>query len=111
VFIIPEDLELQQSTVTEFRPLMEPLSNEFQVTMNYANPQEHVTEAERNNRVIEERVCTGYHQLPFKPLPRLMIKILVTESAKKLNFFPAKNGISLYYSPRMTLHQRNLDYA
>ena len=26
----------------EFRPLMEPLSNEFQVTMNYANPQEHV---------------------------------------------------------------------
>jgi hypothetical protein len=42
---------------------MEPLSNEFQVTMNYANPQEHVPEAERNNRVIKERVCAAYHRL------------------------------------------------
>ncbi|KAG7373398.1 reverse transcriptase RNA-dependent DNA polymerase [Nitzschia inconspicua] len=32
------------------------------------------------------------------------------ESAKKLNFFPAKHGISQYYSPRMILHQKNLDY-
>jgi hypothetical protein len=40
-----------------------------------------------------------------------MIKILVDDSAKKLNFFPAKNGISPYYSPRMILHQRNLDYT
>ena len=95
----------------EFRPLMEQISNEFQVTMNYANPQEHVPEAERNNRVIKERVRAAYHRLPFKHLPRLMIKILVTESARKLNFFPAKNGISPYYSPRMILHQRNLDYA
>ena len=36
--------------------------------------------------------------------------MLVTESAKKLNFFPSKNGVSKYYSPRMILHQRNLDY-
>jgi hypothetical protein len=27
-----------------------------------------------------------------------------------LNFFPAKNGFSQYYSPRMILHQQNLDY-
>jgi hypothetical protein len=39
-----------------------------------------------------------------------MVKMLVTESAKKLNFFPAKNGVSPYYSPRMILHQHNLDY-
>jgi len=45
----------------EFRPLMEQISNEFQVTMNYANPQEHVPEAERNNRVIKERVRAAYH--------------------------------------------------
>ena len=36
--------------------------------------------------------------------------MLVTESTKKLNFFSAKHGISKYYSPRMILHQRNLDY-
>jgi hypothetical protein len=78
---------------------MDPLANEFQVKMNYANPQEHVPEAERNNRVIKEQVRATYHRLPFSCLPRIMIKILVIDSAKKLNFFPSKHGISKYYSP------------
>jgi hypothetical protein len=39
-----------------------------------------------------------------------MTKVLVMDSAKKLNFIPAKHGISSYYSPRMILHQKNLDY-
>jgi hypothetical protein len=33
------------------------------------------------------------------------------DSAKKLNLFLAKQGISSYYSPRMILHQKNLDYS
>jgi hypothetical protein len=94
----------------EFKPLIEPLSQEFGVAMNYANPQEHVPEAERNNRVIKERVRATYHRLPYSRLPRLMVQTIVTDSAKKLNFFPAQHGISPYYSPRMILHQRHLDY-
>jgi hypothetical protein len=39
-----------------------------------------------------------------------MVKILVSESTKRLNFFPAKGGVSLHYSPRMILHRRNMDY-
>jgi hypothetical protein len=39
-----------------------------------------------------------------------MVKVLINDSTKKLNFFPAKNGISQYYSPHMILHQQNLDY-
>ena len=89
---------------------MDPLANDFGVEMNYANPQEHVPEAERNNRTIKERICATYHRIPFKCLPRLMIKVLVADSAQKLNFFPAKDGISEYYSPRMILHERNIDY-
>jgi hypothetical protein len=89
---------------------MDPLANELGVNVNYANPQEHVPEAERNNRVLKECVRAAYHRLPCNCLPRLLVKTLVTESAKKLNFFPAKNGISQYYSPRMILHERNLDY-
>ena len=85
----------------EFRPLIEPLADEFNVGMNFANAQEHVPEAERNNRVIKERVRATYHRLPYRHLTRTLVKILVTESAKKLNFFPAKNGVSQYYSPRM----------
>ena len=53
---------------------------------------EHVPEAERNNCVIKECVRASYHQLPFKHFPFLMIKILLTESAKKLSgkerYFP-----------------------
>ena len=101
--------------------MIDPLSHEFNVGICFANPQEHVPEAERNNRVIKERVRASYHRLPYRHLTRMLVKMLVTEStkklnffpesAKKLNFFPAKNGASQYYSPRMTLHQRNLDYA
>jgi hypothetical protein len=32
------------------------------------------------------------------------------ECAKKLIFFPPKGGVSAYYSPRMILHQKSLDY-
>jgi hypothetical protein len=94
----------------EFRPMSGDFAHGFGVHMNYANPNEHVPEAERNNRVIKERIRATYHRLPFTHLPRLMVKMLVSESAKKLNFFPAKHGISKYYSPRMILHQKNLDY-
>ncbi len=95
----------------EFQPLLNTLATEYQIHLNFANPQEHVPAAERNNRVIKERVRASYHRLPYQHLPRLMVKLLVSESAKKLNFFPAKHGVSPYYSPRMILHQRHLDYA
>jgi hypothetical protein len=42
----------------EFRKVMDPLSarQDLPITMNYAATQEHVPRAERNNRVIQERV-------------------------------------------------------
>jgi hypothetical protein len=39
-----------------------------------------------------------------------MVKILAMESTKKLKFFPPLNGLSPYYSPRMIIHQENLDF-
>ena len=39
-----------------------------------------------------------------------MTIFLVMDSAKKLNFFPVKGGISQHYSPRMILHQKTLEY-
>ena len=70
----------------EFRPLLEPLQEEFRIEMNFANPQEHVPDAERNNRTIKERVRATYHRLPYQTLTRNMVKVLVQDSAKKLNF-------------------------
>ena len=77
--------------------------------MNFANPQKHVPEAEQNNQVIKGRVRAMYHRLLFLQLTKMMTKILVMKSTKKLNFFPSANGISNYYSPRMILHQKNLN--
>jgi hypothetical protein len=89
----------------EFQPLVHELQDVYNVSMYYANPQEHGPEAGRNNRVIKERFRSAFHRLPFKKVPKIMVKILAMESAKKLNFFPPKGGISSHYSPRMILHQ------
>jgi len=94
----------------EFRAVLDDIRDILGVQVNYANPQEHVPEAERNNRTIKERIRATYHRLPFTKLPRIMVKILAMEAAKKCNFFPARHGISDFYSPRMILHGKTLDY-
>jgi hypothetical protein len=114
VFRIYNTSGIRISTIhcdNEFQPLKQELQAVYGVTMNYANPQEHVPEAESNNRVIKERFRAAFHRLPFKMIPKIMVKILTMERAKKLNFFPPKGGISPFYSPRMILHQQALDYA
>ena len=77
--------------------------------MNYSNPQEHVPDAERNNRVITERVHACYHHLPYVHLSRTLTKYMVIEYTKKLNYFAAQNDVTKYYTPRMILHQQNIN--
>jgi hypothetical protein len=88
----------------EFRKAMDPFSarQEPPIKMNYTSAQKHAPRAERNNRVIQERVCAAYHRLPFTHLPRTLVKFLVMESTKKLNFFPNKYGVSKVFSPGLT---------
>jgi hypothetical protein len=97
----------------EFCKVMDPLSarQDPPISMNYAAAQEHVPRAERNNQVIQERVRAAYHRFPFTHLPRILVKYLVMESTKKLDFFPNKNGVSKYFSPCMIMHQEKMDYA
>ena len=95
-----------------FRKLVREFGNKYSnINLNFANPNDHVPEAERNNRVIQERVRATYHRLPFVHLPRNMVKYLTLESTKKLNFVPAKYGVSKYYSPRMIVNKQNLNYS
>jgi hypothetical protein len=72
----------------EFKPLKSWLQDAFQVSMNVANPQAHVPQIERTNRVIKERVRAAFHSLPYKQLPKTLVDYLVMEATKKLNFFP-----------------------
>ena len=94
----------------EYKQLIEPDQDKLNATMNFASPGDHVPEAERNNRTIKERIRAPFHRLPYKAMPRVMIRYLSMECTSKLNIFPAKGGISPYYSPRTLLNQRTFDY-
>jgi hypothetical protein len=65
----------------EFRAMMEKVKDNLGVRMNFTNALDHVPEAERNNRTIKERVRAAYHRLPYKALPRTLIRYLVTTQA------------------------------
>ena len=73
----------------EFRAVIDPIRDDLDLDVNYANPQDHVPEAERNNRTIKERIRATYHRLPYHTLTRTMVKTLVTESAKQIKLFPS----------------------
>ena len=65
--------------------------------MNLANPQEHVLEVECNNQITNKRNQASYHWLLFDQLTKTMMKILVIDSAKTLDFFPTKYRILKHY--------------
>ncbi|KAG7364548.1 reverse transcriptase RNA-dependent DNA polymerase [Nitzschia inconspicua] len=97
---------------SEYRAVLEYFKNSSnKIDYNLATANEHVPQAERNIRTIKERVRATYHSLPFKAIPKLFIKELMAETANKLNFFPPKNGVSEYYSPREILSHQRLDYT
>jgi hypothetical protein len=93
----------------EFRAMMDKEKSYTGVCMNFTNALDHVPEAERNNRTIKERVWAAYHRLLYKVLLRQLIRYFVQTQASQLNLFPAKGGISPYYSPRTILGLPTLD--
>jgi hypothetical protein len=68
----------------EFCKVMDPLSarQDPPITMNYAAAQEHVSRAEQNNRVVQERVRVAYHRFPFTHLPPILVIILLWNQLK-----------------------------
>jgi hypothetical protein len=87
----------------KFHGMMEEVKDNLSVQMNFTNALDHVSEAEQNSRTIKEWVWAAYHRLLYKALPRQLIWYLVQTQASQLNLFPAKGGISPYYSPRTIL--------
>jgi hypothetical protein len=87
------------------------VKDDLDVDMNFTNAQDNVPEAERNNRTIKEMIRPAYHCLPYKAIPRIMIRYLAIIQANNLNLFPVKEGVSNCYSPPYELNQTNLDYT
>ena len=59
----------------------------------------HVGEVERSIRTIKERLRSCVHGLPFRRLPKLIIRHMVADVTRCLNQFPWPNGISDTLSP------------
>ena len=95
----------------EYCAMMNKVSDDLDVVMNYTNASTHVPEAERNSHTIKDRIRATFQRLPYKVIPRRMIRYLMIVSGMQLNFFPAKGGVSTYYSLQMIMDQMNLDYT
>ena len=89
---------------------MDEVAENLDIYMKYANPDDHVTDIERNNRVVHEIFRISYYRINYKKIPRLMIEQLAMISTKKSNLFRDKGGISAYYYPHIIPNQRNWDY-
>ena len=55
---------------------MDEVADNLDISMNYANPDDHVTNIERNNQVVKKRSRIAYYRIPYKKIPRLIIRHL-----------------------------------
>ena len=94
----------------EFECLTEKL-RQIGVRLNIASMGEHVPEAERRIRVLKERIRAERCTLPFKYLPKVMLKALVAFCVFWINFFPAMGGVSKTVSPRTIITEVPPDFT
>jgi Reverse transcriptase (RNA-dependent DNA polymerase) len=76
------------------------------VNLNVVAADSHVGEVERSIRTIKERNRSTVHGLPYKRLPKLMVREIVKHSVTCLNQLPADDGVSTALSPNTILTGR-----
>ena len=72
--------------------------------------QEHVPHIEHENRVLQERFRVGLYILPFKVLPRTMIKYFTLRVIKNRSYFPKKTRIWSILSSYTILKCEQIDF-
>jgi hypothetical protein len=92
----------------EFAPLKDDLP---EINLNSTAADEHVSEIERQTRVIKERSRAIRSTLPFKRLPASIIIELVNFVTLWLNAFPSSSGVSDTFIPRTIMTGTTLDFA
>ena len=94
----------------EFIPITNEMMDVMDVQVEATPPGGHEPHSERNNRTIKERMRVAHARMPFKAIPRIMTEQLAETVTEKLNWFPAKNGISEHYSPEQIVDHRNVNF-
>jgi Reverse transcriptase (RNA-dependent DNA polymerase)/Zinc knuckle len=76
------------------------LTNDLLPTpINICDADDHVHEVERSIRTIKERTRCLVQGLPFRRIPKLMMRAAVENANKVMNLFPAHSGVSDTMSP------------
>ena len=88
-------------TDTEFSVLRNQLMA-IGIILNETSADEHVPEIERNNRYLKEKVRGTVNSLPFKVLPRVLLKAIIYDATKWMNMFPRSAGVP-NMSPRFII--------
>ena len=94
----------------EFKSVFREFDETWDVYFNYSSPQEHVSDIENKNCVLQERFHVGLYRLPYSLLPKAMIPYLALRVTRNISYFPKKTGISKIYSPHTILKQRQVDF-
>jgi len=86
----------------------EMLRNSFlPATLEIAAQGIHVPEVERSIRVLKDDFRTAFHGLPFRTLPKILIKYLLLHIVRLRNMFPNPNGLDPVHSPSMLVTGRS----
>ena len=92
-----------------FESVMNAVSDNMNIEMDYVSAQDHAGAAERNIGTSKETIRTKFHQCGYNTIPKQMIIAIAEQSAEQLNMFPAKHGISKYCSPNTIVTGKTID--
>ena len=84
----------------EFRPLKEMLRSEDQVALETCDTDTHVPAVERTNRFLKERIRCIRCKMPFKRIPRQLMREIAIRAADLINSIPQKGGVHNAMSAR-----------
>ena len=83
----------------QFLSIVEEIQSEFKgIDFDPTQRSQHEPVSERNNRTLASDMRSQYNLLPFKAIPKVMLKYLGMNAARHRNMFPQKGGISPYFS-------------
>ena len=64
------------------------------VHFSICSADDHVPEAERAIRTVKETIRATIHGMPYKRLPRVMIRDLAEFAVRTINMLPSSDGVS-----------------
>ena len=94
----------------EFEPAMKDIKECLEIVMHCSPFKAHVPEAERNNRTIEERVRSVFHELSCEAISEVMIEVLMSSCASKLNLFFSREEMSDHCGSHVTIKKEKLNH-